>query len=127
MTSWQQIWWVGAGGFLGANARYWLGGWVAQRYGTDFPWGTLAINVSGSLVLGAVMTLLTDRYVLPPAVRWFVPIGFLGAYTTFSTFEYETLLLAETASLARALANVVASVVLGFVAIWLGARLARLI
>jgi len=118
--------WVGIGGFLGANARYLLGGWVAERIGTQFPWGTFIINVSGSFLLGLFIVLATERF-MPPHLRLLVAIGFLGAYTTFSTFEYETLALAESGSLLRALANVVFSVIAGFFAVWLGSKLARLI
>src|SRR5262249_50937923 len=84
----QRIGWVGLGGFLGANARYWLGGWVAERWGTDFPWATFVINISGSFILGLFMTLITERYAFPhaPTLRLVVAIGFVGAYTTFSTF-----------------------------------------
>lgn len=119
--------WVGVGGFLGANARYWLGGWVAQRYGTEFPWGTLFINTSGSFVLGLFATLATERVGISPSARLVVAIGFIGAYTTFSTFEYETFGLVESRSWLIAMSNVLGSVFLGLLAVWLGARIARLI
>lgn len=115
------------GGFLGANARYWLGGWISSRYGTAFPYATVVINVTGSFVLGLFMALITARYIAPPALRLAVAIGFVGAYTTFSTFEYETLALVNSGSLLRALLNVVLSVVSGFIAVWLGTRLAQLL
>lgn len=118
--------WVGLGGFLGANARFWLGGWVAQRYGTQFPWGTFVINVTGSFILGLFIVLVTERIIVPPYWRLLFAIGFVGAYTTFSTFEYETLALAEGGALLRAVANVILSVLAGFLAVWLGAKLARL-
>ncbi|MBI2302940.1 MAG: fluoride efflux transporter CrcB [Armatimonadetes bacterium] len=120
-----QVWWVGLGGFLGANARYWLGGWIASRWGTAFPWGTFAINVSGSFILGLFATLIAERISAPPQLRLLVAIGFVGAYTTFSTFEYETLGLAAGGSLLRAFANAAASLALGFLAVWLGVKLAR--
>lgn len=119
--------WVGLGGFLGANARYWLGGWVAQRYGTEFPWGTVAINVSGSFVLGFFMALVTERFSAAPHVRLLVAIGFVGAYTTFSTFEYESFALGEAGSLLLAAANLLGSVALGFLAVWAGVRLGRMV
>lgn len=121
----EEIFYVGAGGFLGANARYWLGGWISDRYGAVFPYATLVINITGSFILGLFITLITERYIAPPALRLAVAIGFVGAYTTFSTFEYETLALLRSGSLLRALLNVVLSVVAGFIAVWLGARLAR--
>ena len=117
--------WVGLGGFLGANARYWLGGWVAQRYGTEFPWGTFVINVSGAFILGLFATVISERIIAAPHWRLLIAIGFVGAYTTFSTFEYETLTLTEGGAFLRAVANVVFSVLAGFLAVWLGAKLAR--
>lgn len=117
--------WVGLGGFLGANTRFWLGGWIAERYGTQFPWGTFVINVSGSFILGLFATLISERIIAAPYWRLLIPIGFVGAYTTFSTFEYETLTLTESGALLRAAANVVFSVLAGFLAVWLGAKLAR--
>jgi CrcB protein len=117
--------WVGLGGFLGANARYWLGGWVAERYGTQFPWGTFVINVSGAFILGLFATIVSEKIIAAPYWRLLVAIGFVGAYTTFSTFEYETWTLAENGAIWRALANVVCSVIAGFLAVWLGAKIAR--
>jgi CrcB protein len=120
--------WVGLGGFAGANARFWIGAWVQQRMGTAFPWGTFVINITGSFILGLFVTLLTER-VAPDraeALRLLVAVGFVGAYTTFSTFEYETFGLAQTSSLLRAFANALGSLVAGFVAVWLGVALGRL-
>jgi CrcB protein len=111
----KEILWVGLGGFAGANARYLLGIWVATRFGTTFPYGTFIINVTGSFILGIIMGLL-DAHVLAPAVRLSLAIGFVGAYTTFSTFTYETLRLAESGSLLLAAANVVGSVVVALLA-----------
>ena len=111
----KEILWVGLGGFVGANARYLLGLWVATRYGTSFPLGTFIINITGSFILGLIMGLL-DAHVLAPAVRLALGIGFVGAYTTFSTFTYETLRLIESGSLLLATANVVGSVAVGMLA-----------
>lgn len=116
--------WVGLGGFLGANARYLLGAWIAARLGTTFPYGTFVINVTGSFVLGVIMGLL-DAHVLAPAIRLSLAIGFVGAYTTFSTFTYETLRLIESGSLFLATANVVGSVVVGMVAAVVGLAAGR--
>jgi CrcB protein len=78
---------ISLGGILGANARYLLGNWIAARYGTSFPYGTMVINVSGSFVIGFFLVLLTERFVVHPNWRrLFFAVGFLGAYTTFSTF-----------------------------------------
>lgn len=124
----QKIGWVGLGGFLGANARYWLGGWIAARWGTGFPWATFVINITGSFVLGLFVTLITERFVVlhAPTLRLLVAVGFIGAYTTFSTFEFETLELVETATWLRACANAFGSLFVGFAAVWLGVLLARL-
>ena len=115
----KEMLWVGLGGFLGANARYLLGLWVAGRFGTTFPYGTFVINVTGSFIIGLIMGLL-DAHVLAPAVRLSLAIGFVGAYTTFSTFTYETLRLIENGSLLLAAANVVGSVIVGMLAVVAG-------
>lgn len=120
-----KILYVGVGGFAGANARYWLGGWISNRWGTAFPCATLFINVTGSFVLGLFVALITERFIVNPNWRLLVAIGFVGAYTTFSTFEYETFALVEVGSWSRALVNVFGSVVAGFVAVWLGVRLGQ--
>jgi len=124
-----KVGWVGLGGFLGANARYWLGGWVQHRWGTTFPWGTFVINITGSFLLGLFMALVTERYALPqtPTLRLVVAIGFVGAYTTFSTFEFETLSLVTTGSLLRAFGNAFGSLLAGFAAVWLGVVLGRVL
>ena len=111
---------VGIGGFLGAIARFWLGGYIGNRMGTRFPYGTFIINCSGSFVIGFIVTLLAERTHWSPSWRYLIPIGFVGAYTTFSTFEYETLRAIQDGSLLIAGLNVVLSVVLGFVAVWAG-------
>ncbi len=118
---------VGAGGFIGANARYLLGGWVQQRWGASYPYGTLVINVTGSFVLGLFATLAL-RFAWSDNWRLLIAIGFVGAYTTFSTFEYETLqLVAQGRQYGAAAANVVGSVALGLVAAYLGIVAARLL
>jgi CrcB protein len=116
---------VGAGGFLGAIARYAVALLVARFWSGEFPLATFLINVSGSFVLGFFMALSAERLGLGPAWRLLVATGFVGAYTTFSTFEYETHRLVETGSTAWAVTNVLASVLVGFVAVRLGVALAR--
>ncbi len=118
---------IGLGGFLGANARYLLGGWVADRLGPSFPYGTLVINVTGSLLIGLFLSLISERFVSPPSVRLFFAIGFLGAYTTFSTFTYESMALFEARAYVAAVANVFGSVVVGLLAVALGAAIGRAI
>ena len=111
---------VGIGGFLGAIARFWLGGLVYQKMGTRFPYGTFVINISGSFLIGFILTVLTERTHLSPNWRYLIPIGFIGAYTTFSTFEWETLGAIRDGAFLVAGLNVALSVVLGFIAVWLG-------
>lgn len=116
---------VGAGGFLGAVARYLVALAFARAWPRPFPLGTLAINVGGSFVLGWFATWAAARAGLDPAWRLAVATGFVGAFTTFSTFEYETRRLAEAGLHGLALLNVTASVAAGYAAVSLGARLAR--
>jgi CrcB protein len=117
---------VGAGGFLGANARFLLARWIGEGVATRFPLGTFAINVTGSFLLGVLGTAVAQKLV-PGAdhLRLALGVGFLGAYTTFSTFEYETHALLEDGLSATALANVALSVVVGLVAVRLGVLVAR--
>ena len=118
---------VAAGGAAGAVARYALSGWVAFSTRTSpFPWGTLSVNVAGAAVLGLVMGAVTSgRLVLPPALRDFLTIGLLGAFTTFSTFSYETVQAARLGYDRVAATNVAASLLLGLAACWIGLRLGR--
>ena len=116
---------IAVGGALGALARYALGGLVQEWAGPRFPYGTLVINISGCLVMGMVMTLLTERGVAHPNWRFLVPVGFIGAYTTFSTFEYETFRAIEQGAWMVGLWNVVISVVVGFIALVAGTMVTR--
>jgi CrcB protein len=118
---------VAVAGALGALARYGLGGLISTRFPTAFPWDTLVINVTGSFVLGFLFVLLTERLNAPPSLRTAITIGFLGAYTTFSTFSLETVRLLEDGSYALAGLNVGTSVVLGLGAAWIGIATARAI
>lgn len=114
--------WVAAGGALGTLLRYWINVLVTARLGESLPWGTIAINVSGSFLIGlfAALTEPGGRMLVSPALRLFVLVGVCGGYTTFSSFSLQTLALFEAGAPGRALANVVASVVLCLVAVWLG-------
>jgi len=116
---------IGIGGFLGAIARYGAALWIGQRWGRTFPLGTFVINVSGSFLIGLLMTLFAERYLVNPQWRLLLVVGFLGAYTTFSTFEYETGALLKDSEWILAMLNVVASVVVGFIALKLGEVLAK--
>lgn len=110
---------VGTGGFLGAIARFLVGAWVVSRYQGLFPWATFVINVSGSFLLGLIQSLLLAR-VIGDQWRWFFAVGFIGAYTTFSTFEYES---AKLGNSWQAFGNLLGSVVAGYGAVWIGIRL----
>jgi fluoride exporter len=118
---------VGVGGFAGAIARFWLGSYIGGKMGTRFPYGTFVINISGSFLVGLIMTVLSERMPLSPNWRYLVPIGFIGAYTTFSTFEYETLRSLQDGQFGVASLNVGLSVVLGFAAVWGGVAAGRAI
>ncbi len=112
------------GAALGGLSRYVLGTAIMDRYGGSFPLGTVAINVSGSFLIGIVMTLLTERWQVHPNWRLFLVVGVLGGYTTFSSFEFETLQAVRGGGQLIALLNVVGSVTLGYIAVWLGALIA---
>ena len=118
---------IGAGALLGANARYWLTNYFVQRLGPAFPYGTLFINVTGSFLLGFVIVLVANRFVADPGYRLLIGTGFLGAYTTFSTFSYDTIVLLERGDILPAILNVSASVAASLVAAYLGIALARLV
>lgn len=117
---------VGTGGFLGAIARFWLGGYVSTKLGTRFPYGTFIINCSGSFLIGFIITILAEKTHWSPNWRYLIPIGFIGAYTTFSTFEYETFRVIQDGELFIAFLNVALSVIVGFSAVWLGVIAGRL-
>lgn len=112
-------------GGLGSVARYVTGSAVAEKLGARFPWGTLVVNVSGSFAIGLLMTLLTERWHPHPNWRLALVVGFLGGYTTFSSFEWETFAAVREGRLWIGLANVVGSVTLGYAAVWIGSTLAR--
>lgn len=111
---------VGLGGFLGAIARFWAAEYIAQRLGTRFPYGTFVINCSGSFAIGVVITVMDHYAHWTPNWRYLLPIGFIGAYTTFSTFELDTLQSMQQGQFAVAAANVALSVVLGFACVYAG-------
>ncbi|MBF0536870.1 MAG: fluoride efflux transporter CrcB [Nitrospirae bacterium] len=117
---------VGIGGFLGAIARYIVAVWFIQRWSRGFPMATFIINVSGSFLIGLLMTLFTERLAVNPQWRLLLVVGFLGAYTTFSTFEYETGALVRDGQFLFAALNVVFSVFAGFIALRVGEMLARI-
>jgi len=113
--------WIGLGGFTGSILRYLVSGWAQASSGSaTFPYGTLAVNVLGCLVIGVLSYLADVRGVFSAETRLFVFVGLLGGFTTFSTFGNETLNLLRDGELVTALINVTANVVLCLLAVWLG-------
>ncbi|HEY2905355.1 MAG TPA: fluoride efflux transporter CrcB [Vicinamibacterales bacterium] len=119
--------WIAIGGALGAIARHQMTAAIQSRVPLGFPLGTFLVNVSGCLAMGIVATLLADRLTVHANWRFAVPIGFIGAYTTFSTFEYDTFRAMNDGAWLVGGLNVLASVVVGYIALWLGVVLARAI
>jgi fluoride exporter len=118
---------VGVGGFAGAVSRYWVGTFVTQRMGLRFPYGTFLINVSGCFLIGFFMHLLAERGVLNTHLLYIIVIGFIGAYTTFSTFEYETMRVFQDGQLGIGLLYLGSSILVGFAMVWVGAKAAELL
>ena len=105
--------WISIGAVLGANLRYWLGGWIISRLGSSFPYGTLLINISGSFILGVIMAMSSSHYVIDPRFRIFLTIGLLGSYTTFSTLTYESIALLQQGQWWLGFANLFGSSLIG--------------
>ena len=118
---------VALGGAIGSVTRYATSVWAAGRLGADFPYGTLIVNVVGCYIIGFFMVLVTERYIAQPYWRLLVTTGFLGGLTTFSSFSYESFALAQEGSLDLAFYNVIANILIGFFATWLGFITARVI
>lgn len=114
--------WIAVGSGLGGAARYWCSGLAARLIGETFPWGTLIVNVVGSFIIGIVFTLTgpDGRLFISATARQFIMTGLCGGYTTFSSFSLQTLNLIENGQFLYAGANIVGSVVLCLLAVWLG-------
>lgn len=123
----QKYLFIGLGGALGSIARYWVGSTVGSRLGVRFPFGTLLVNISACFVIGFTLTWLGERVEMNPAWRFLIPIGFIGAYSTFSTYEWETLETLRSGAFALASLYAVGSLLLGLGAVWCGAALADFI
>ena len=121
----QQLLAIAGGGALGAVMRFGVSSGVYRVLGKDFPYGTLTVNVLGSLLMGLCFILMVERNVLSMEWRSIIMIGFLGAFTTFSTFSMETLSLLESGELTRALLNILLSVTLCLAATWIGLTIGR--
>ena len=118
---------IALGGALGSVARYWVGSTVGSRMGVRFPYGTLVVNLTACLVIGFTLTWLGEHMEMDPAWRFLIPVGFIGAYSTFSTYEWETLQTMRSGAFALAALYACGSLVLGLAATWLGAVLAEAI
>ena len=114
--------WIGLGSALGGMGRYWCSGVIARAFGETFPWGTIIVNASGSLIIGFLATLMSPdgRLLVPPDARTFLMIGLCGGYTTFSSFSLQTLNLVRDGEWLWATANVLFSLTLCLAAVWLG-------
>ena len=122
-----QFIWIGVGGFLGANARYLVSVWAANRWGTGFPYGTAIVNILGSFIIALFLTLSLEKLAISTEWRLLFAVGFLGSFTTFSTFAYEIVILVSQGRWSIALLNMLGELFLGIVAVALGIAVARLI
>lgn len=124
-AGWSHVLWVGLGGFFGSSLRFLIGGWVQRLAGfSSFPWGTLTVNGIGCLALGLLGGLAESRQILGPAQRAFMFIGVLGGFTTFSTFAYETVGLAQDSGF-KAMLNAALHLIVGLLAAAGGYALSR--
>jgi fluoride exporter len=123
----QKYLWIAIGGSLGSLARYWVGSTVGNRMGSRFPYGTFVVNITACVIVGFSLAFLGKRSELNPAWRFLVPIGFLGAYSTFAAFEWETFSSLQTGAFLIAALYVILSLLLGLVGVWCGVLMARAI
>jgi fluoride exporter len=123
----QKYLFIAAGGALGSILRYWVGSTISGRLGSKFPYGTAVINITACVIIGFTLTYFGKRADLNPAWRFFIPIGFIGAYSTFSTYEWETLSTLRSGAFLLGAFYAVGSLVLGLAATWCGTALADLL
>lgn len=123
----QKYFLIAFGGALGSVARYWVGSAIANRMGTKFHYGTFVINITACVIIGFSLTVLSKRADLNPAWRFLVPVGFIGAYSTFSTYEWETLYTIRTGAFLIAALYAVSSLILGLAAVWAGSAIAEIL
>ncbi len=118
---------IAFGGALGSMARYWVGSTIGGRMGTKFPYGSFVINITACVIIGFSLTFLAKRVEVNQAWRFLVPVGFIGAYSTFSTYEWETLSTIRTGAFLMAAIYAVSSLILGLAAVWFGSVIAEII
>jgi len=118
---------IAIGGALGSIARYWVGSTISGRMGIRFPYGTLIVNITACIVIGFAMTYMGRRAGMNPAWRYLIPIGFIGAYSTFSTYEWETLSTLRSGAFLMAALYAGGSFILGLASVWAGSVLAEAI
>jgi len=123
----KQVMAIAAGGALGAVMRWYVAGFIQRLSGSAFPWGTLAVNVVGSFLLGFLFVWMLERVTVGELARLAVTVGFLGAFTTFSTFSLETARMLQEGAFSMALGNVLAQVLVCVTLAWLGMQLARML
>lgn len=125
LIEWRAYAWISLGAVLGANLRYFLGKIVTRMSDAAFPWGTLIINITGSMVLGFFLAWTTQRVIANPLWRWLIAVGFCGSYTTFSSYAYETMAYFEQGHWSLFAANIIGNNLLCLVGIIAGAAAAR--
>lgn len=123
----QKYFLIAFGGALGSMLRYWVGSTIASRMGTKFPYGTFVINITACVIIGFSLTFLSRRADLNPAWRFLVPVGFIGAYSTFSTYEWETLSTVRTGAFLLAAFYAISSLILGLAVVWGGSVIAEIL
>jgi CrcB protein len=123
----EKILWISIGAILGVNLRYWVGDWAAQRFGSGFPYGTLIINLTGSFLLGLVVSMTMEHFIIDPRLRIFIIVGFLGSYTTFSTYAYESIALISLGQWGWGIFNLLGSSLLGALFALLGIWLSKVL
>lgn len=118
---------IAIGGALGSIARYWVGSTVSGRLGSKFPYGTFVINLTACVIIGFVMTYLGRRADVDASWRFLIPVGFIGAYSTFSAYEWETLSTLRSGAFLLAALYALGSLLLGLIAVWAGSLLAEIL
>ena len=118
---------IALGGALGSVARYWVGSTIANRMGSKFPYGTFVINMTACVIIGFSLTFMARRVELNSAWRFLVPVGFIGAYSTFSAYEWETLSTVRSGAYLLAAVYAIGSLIFGLAAVWGGSALAEIV